>query len=540
MRSLMVSLCVLLMTGSVLVSQDEPAEPPEQEEVPETLTVLRPDRSGDLDPHSTSSGGDVGVLEHIYEGLVRRRADGRGIEPVLAESWEVNDDCTRYTFKIRQGVKFHDGAELDAHAVKRSFDRLISDFDPARPPARPYRTAMFGHIDKVEVTEDGGVKFVLAYPDAFLPELLALHAALIISPKAIEHIETLTSPDQRRAWLTRHPAGTGPYRLASARDFGDGERVRLTRFEDYRDGARAYRFLFYETVLDHRMRLSRFSQGQADVMKSVDHRAASELADVESVSVHTARADNLCYLAMNCDPESGFKTADKRVREAIALAVDRNLLAGLYSGFAAPHHVLVPPGIPGHPEEYRPETDRLPRQEAILRARALVREAGAEGTILTMFVPDTGRPYMPKPEDSAELIRTQLALVGLVVAPARLPLFDLTRRVHENEFALVLIGWMSSGGNPLNYWQPLLGGYDGQPGGSNLARFGNSDVQEQIQAATRATSREEALRIIDDLERSVHDEHRPIVPLVCVRPVSIIRNTVRRASLDADGQLRAE
>jgi len=540
MRRLLVSVCVLLIAVSVVVGRDAPPQPmPPPEQVPEQLTVLRTGSTADLDPHSTSSGGDVKILEHIYERLVRRRSDGTGVEPALAESWEVNDDRTRYTFKLKGEVKFHDGAELDAQAVKRSMDRMVVEDDPARPLSRPYRQEMTSHIDQIEVTEDGKVEFVLSRPDAFFLESLAIHWAMIISPKAIRHLETLRIDDRRR-WLTGNPAGTGPYRLASDRDFGDGTNVRLTRFEDYRNGARAYRYLRYTTVNDDRQRLSQFDQGRADVLTLVNHRTAAEMADTKSVMVHAARADNLCYLAMNCDPESGFKTTDKRVREAIALAIDRTLIADLYAGYATPQHVLVPPGTPGHPEGYKPDTDGLPRQEAIRRARELVRAAGAEDTVLQMFVPDIGRPYLPYPEESAQLIKSQLALVGLEVKVTRLGLADLVWRMREGRFALVLIGWMSGTGNPLNYWDFVLGGYGGEPGGNNFARFGNREVQEQLQAATRATSREEAIKIIEELERTVHDEHRPIVPLVCVRPVSVMRITVRRAFLDADGQLRIE
>ena len=127
-----------------------------QVDASKTITVLRADKSENLDPQATDSGGDVTVLMQMYETLVRPSVGTANVEwePGLAKSWTINDDKSVYTFVIRDGVTFHDGTKLDAAAVKRSLDRLVDENEKSKPVGRPYRKGFFGGVTSISTDGD--------------------------------------------------------------------------------------------------------------------------------------------------------------------------------------------------------------------------------------------------------------------------------------------------------------------------------------------------------------------------------------------------
>src|SRR5690606_12174340 len=91
---------------------------------PNVLVVGQIAEPQSLDPHTVTATNDFRILVNVYDGLVRFKDDTLEVEPSLAESWEISGDGKTYTFKLRQGVKFHDGSDFDAEAVKFNFDRM--------------------------------------------------------------------------------------------------------------------------------------------------------------------------------------------------------------------------------------------------------------------------------------------------------------------------------------------------------------------------------------------------------------------------------
>jgi len=478
-----------------------------------SITILRSDKSGDLDPQSTSSGGDVRVLSQMYEQLVRASVGTNEVEwePGLAESWEINNDHTVYTFKIRQGVTFHDGEKLDAHAVKKSLDRMVVADHPARPPSRPYRAEYFGDVKSVEAADDWTVVITHNKPNPRFIGSLGLHGAMILSPKVVDHLASLPI-DQRRGWLTRNPSGTGPFKMEN---YASDTSITLVRFDDYWQGAPSIERIVFSTAEQVRQRMQQLKGGAAHFVDSLDPGDWAALEADKDVTLYTWPAQNLCYLAMNCNPEDGHITADIRVREAIALAIDREPMVAKFSGRARPHHVLIPPTMMGYPgADYKPESDRGSVTERREKARALLAAAGAEGATLEMYVPDTPRPYLLYPEDVGNLLQQQFEAVGLNVRIDRRPLAELTERVNRGIYPLVLIGWMGDTGEPDNFWRPLLSGTDGKPAGQNNARFFDQDVADLVNRAGDETDRARRVELYRQLETTVHDQHRPIVPLL--------------------------
>ncbi|MFP4076525.1 MAG: ABC transporter substrate-binding protein, partial [Halochromatium sp.] len=186
-----------------------------------TLVVAQVAEPRSLDPQVTTALNDFRILVNVFEGLVRYRPGTLEPVPALAESWQISEDGRVYTFKLKDGVRFHDGSRFDAEAVRFNFERLL---DPEHPyhDTGPFPLAFFfDAVESIEVLDPLRVRFRLAQPFAPFLSNLAYPAGLIVSPAAIER------------WgdeVGRHPSGTGPFRLV---DWRPGERVRLERFPDY-------------------------------------------------------------------------------------------------------------------------------------------------------------------------------------------------------------------------------------------------------------------------------------------------------------------
>ena len=510
----------------------------EQAQSRDVLTVLRGDKSEILDPHATSSGGDAYLIQQIYDTLVRPSSQPPvKWEPCLAESWTISDDFKTYTFRLRHGVQFHDGAALNAAAVKRSFDRARNLSDPAAPPKLPYAEEYFADIERIDTPDEFTAVFVLKDTN---PKFLAnagLFAASIVSPTAIAAMEKMKDPAERQGWLTRHPAGTGPYTIARESDYQDAMTITMTAFAKYWEGAPAIPRVVFKWAQDAR---SRREQILAGTVQMIDSPAPADWKDLDAdpgVVVYSWKAENLCYLAMNTDPAKNFPTKDLRIRKAIALAVDRDPLVTLYDGTAVAHHVLLPPVTMGYPEGYMPTTDRGPRAERLAQAQQLLREAGVDGLTLKLILPSVPRPYLGKPPQVADLLRQQLAEIGITITLEPQPMNELGDSMSNGTSPLVLIGWMGETGEPDDFWRPLLSG-NGRPSDNNGARFWNATVATQIDVALKERDASKRRQLYEALEKSVHEEFRPIVPLLSAMQAVAWRNEVSGIFVDSTGVYR--
>ncbi|MCC6464055.1 MAG: hypothetical protein IT463_01800 [Planctomycetes bacterium] len=505
----------------------------------EVLIVLRGDKSEILDPHATNSGGDANLIQQMYEGLVRP-SDKPPVtwEPCLAESWTVDDKFKTYTFKLRKGVKFHDGATLDAASVKRSFDRGRHLDDPAAPPKLPYAEEYFADIESIGTPDEFTVVFTLKDTNPKFLSNTGLFAAGIVSPVAIKHMEAVQSLPERQSWLTRHPAGTGPYTIAQESDYQDAMTITMTAFDGYWGGKPAIPRVVFKWAQEAKGRREQLIAGAVQLIDSPAPADWKELSANSDVTLYSWKAENLCYLGMNTDAKKGFATADVRVRKAIAMAIDRDPMVALYDGTAVGHHVLLPPVTMGFPEGYRPTTDVGSREDRLTKARQLLKDAGVESLTLKLLLPAVARPYLGKPPQVADLVRQQLADIGITVELELQPMSELGDNITNGAAPLVLIGWMGETGEPDNFWRPLLSGGNGRPSDSNVPRFYRQDVADQLDAALKERDKAKRREMYEKLEKSVHEEHRPMVPLLSAMQAVAWRSNVEGLFVDSTGTYR--
>lgn len=370
-----------------------------------------------LDPHMSAGTPAEMVRRHIYEGLVY--ADEKNeIHPCLAERWEASADGKTWTFYLRKGVKFHDGTDFNAQAVKASLERLL---DPAQKSNRRY---LYTNIGEVRVVSPDVVQIVTKEPSGVLLALLAFGGAHVISPAAIE---------KYGADLAQHPLGTGPYKLKS---LSGSDSITLERFDGYWGGKPYLDEIEFVVVREDATRVTMLETGQADAIVNVPAQDIERLKKDSRLRIRVDPSNRVCHIGLNCLKKP---FADARVRQALNYAIDREaIVKSVLQGVGRPADSVIAPVTWGHAavSKYRYDPDR---------ARQLLAEAGyPQGFETTLWTPQ-GRYFMDK--QTAVAVQGQLEKVGV---KARLETFDWSTYLAKlryppetSESEMYLLAWES-------------------------------------------------------------------------------------------------
>jgi peptide/nickel transport system substrate-binding protein len=380
---------------AVPVAEEPTAAPVVEEEPPaasEFVGLVRnhPER---LDPHVGNDNPFWKFMIGVYEPLVGLVPGSMELTPALAESWQVSDDGTEYTFKLREGVKFHDGTILDAEDVKVSLDRI-------KEIGLGYAWALEG-VDQIEVVDPMTVKLDLAEPSATFIDAMPLF--LIVSADAINEHEV--DGDLGQAWLAENVAGTGPYMLDS---WTLGEQIELTKFEDYWAGWEGDHVdrVVTRLVEEPGTQTLIVEAGDAHWGDSISLEDAGAMEeDPSSFKVLRNPSPNLLWFVLNTDMPP---LDDVKVRQAIRYAFDyESVVNDILNG-----HARIPKGylLP----EFREHDPSIPEEhQDMAKAKELMAEAG---------YPDGGFsfellffPSVEHERRAAELFQANLAELGIDV-----------------------------------------------------------------------------------------------------------------------------
>jgi peptide/nickel transport system substrate-binding protein len=304
------------------------------------------------------------VTELLYNGLTKLAPDMTA-QPDLASAWSHDATLAQWTFTLRPGLRFHDGTPCTAKDVVATFAAIM---DPKT--ASPARTNI-GPVDRVEALDDGTVRFTLKTPYADLPVALAYTNAKII-PAAI----AAGDPAQ----LSRHAVGTGAFKLES---FEPDRQITVTRNEAYWDAPRPYVDRIEIVVYpDPTAEASALLAGDTDLMSNTAATEFGRMDGVEGVVPLRIPSGQFLNVNMGCDQKP---FSDMRVRQALALTVDREALVGFVAqGYGTPGND-TPMNAAYHFYEAQPQ-----RKPDIPAARKLLADAGyAGGLDLTLVASDT-------------------------------------------------------------------------------------------------------------------------------------------------------
>jgi len=333
-----------------------------------------------LDPTSAAAGAIDSVLySNVFEGLTRFASDG-SIIPGLAQSWVISDDGMTYTFKLAEGVTFHDGTTMDAEDVKFSLDRARAE-DSANA-----QKALFASIADVEAVDASTVKITLSAPNGSLLFNLAWGDAVIVAPESIENIK-------------QAPVGTGAFKFAN---WVQGDNITLEKNADYWGTPAKLDKVTFKFISDPTAAFAAVMADDVDVFAG--YPAPENVPQFEAdprfqVIVGNTEGETILSTNNKMPPFDNVK-----VREAMAHAIDRQaIIDGAMFGLGTPIGTHFAPHNPDYVDlttgsAYDPE-----------KAKALLAEAGfAEGFTTTLKLPPPS--YARR---GGEIIAAQLREVGI-------------------------------------------------------------------------------------------------------------------------------
>lgn len=316
-----------------------------------------------LDPAIGAGGPHYRVFVNAYEGLLAYERGTVRLIPALAESWTSSADLTTFTFRIRRGVRFHDGTVLDAETVKLAFDRVKKiGMGPS---------VFLGKVREVQVVNPSTVRITLTQPSSTF--LMGL-PKVFITPKA-----RATDADDGRAWFSQNVNGTGPFKVARMeRD----QFLLLQRHTEYWRGWPEQRLegIMFRYGIDPATQKLMLERGEADMVEyySFGPDVQPEALDrAPNVTIVRSPAFRTFIYALNTQkPNSPLR--DRRVRRAFALAFDYDAMKEVFFGNAQVPNGFLPPGFAAH-NPARPAFRR-----DVVAARRLMSEAGhAQGFDIT-------------------------------------------------------------------------------------------------------------------------------------------------------------
>ncbi|HEX2135044.1 MAG TPA: ABC transporter substrate-binding protein [Microvirga sp.] len=445
---------------------------PSLAQVKDTLVVDLPNDAATLDPHLQWDTDSYSIYRNIFDNLVTRNVEGK-IVPQIAAAWRYLDDTT-IEFDIRQGVTFHDGSALSAEDVAFSIRRIIN------PTFNSPQLSQFDQIVSAEATGPGKVTVKTKTP---YPALFAQLVKLSIVPKAVvERVGDQTFNIQ--------PVGSGPYKLEA---WQKGVQTTLVANESYWRGKPPFKTVTFRVVPDVSTRVADLRSGRADLVRQLGPDEATALKNDPQLKVLSSPTERIGYLFINA--LSG-PTADVRVRRAIAHAIDKSaLIEALLQGYANPVNIVLTPANFGYVADVKDyEYDPA-------KAKALVKEAGAEGAVLSFL---TSPAYDRR---LVEALQQMLQEVGLTVDIVALdhPTFLRRRQGRPDEAGSLSLGrWSCACQDADGVIFPLF------RSGGLWSKYSNPAFDAEVDAARRVLDEKKRL----DHYRKAFETLREDVPAI--------------------------
>ncbi|MDO8848921.1 MAG: ABC transporter substrate-binding protein [Coriobacteriia bacterium] len=474
---------VLALFTTALVGCGEKDEGTTDEETTEATTVdtftyaQGADPRG-LDPALVDDGESSKIIVNIYEGLLKYADDSTAVEPSLAESWEISDDGLSYTFTLREGVKFHDGTDFNAEAVKFNIDRQLP---PLVTEDMGYAGFVYGSVKDVEVVDDYTVTINLNQPNtAFLANLAMSLAAPIVSPAALEAGDNS---------VMEAPVGTGPYKFV---EWNKAENVVLVRNDEYWGEPAKTKNIIFRFIADNSARVLALNNGEVDMIDGIDATVVGQVEDGGD-ELFEAAGMNVNYMAYNTTTS---KFATKEARAAFSQAIDREeLVASLYQGYSEVAETILPSFVPGY--------DGTVKQVAYDEEAARAGLAAAGITEVHMIAYTNPRPYNAATGVAlATAIQGYLQKVGVTCTIDTYDWTTYKEMVKGGDYDIAFYGWIGDNGDPDNFLNLLS---DPDPS-MNIARWQDPTYMDGIAEALTLPNGDERDAAYGELEAYAADE----------------------------------
>ncbi|MBD2080022.1 ABC transporter substrate-binding protein [Leptolyngbya sp. FACHB-17] len=492
-------LIALLSALAVVVTNCSP-----QNSTPANSGVLVYAASGqptNLEPGNVTDGNSLIVHNQIYNRLIQFKPGTTELEPSLAIAWSASKDGKTWTFKLRQGVKFHDGTDFNANAVKFNVDRWWDKNNPNgfRNAGKSYEIwgQIFGGykgepdslIQDVRVVDDSTLQFVLKQPFAAFPTAIAAAYFGIASPSAIQKAGANYGTPAGGA------VGTGAFMF---KGWQSGDRITLEKNPNYwKPELPKSNQLVMRFVGDSGARLAQVRAGQIDFTVELAPDQKTEIEQDQNLTVANRPSFNVGYLALN----PSFKPlSDVRVRQAIAHAINKPaIVQAFWKGSAQTTPHFVPPALDWSTSPKLQDYDYNPQ-----KAKDLLKQAGfPNGFEIDLWYMPVARPYFPTPKPISEAFAADLQAVGI---RANLKTKDwaayLADRNKNPGYPMFMLGWTGDYGDPDTFYYPHFG-----PGSTtDLGGWKNDRVTQLLNQARATSDRSARAKLYAEVDEIIHRE----------------------------------
>jgi len=423
----------------------------------ETIRWARSSDALTLDPHSQNQGNTHTLAHHIYETLIGRDNDGT-LTPRLATEWALKEgDPTVWVFKLREGVKFHNGNDFTAEDVVYSIERAKSEFSNMKQ--------LHAEVQSVSAVDDYTVEFQMTGPALIYPNNLT-NTFIMDKTWSDEHdlatVQDFASGATNYAVLNTN--GTGPYTLVSREvdvkttlaynDGWWGEKPEVTDIE-------------YLTIADAQTRISALLSGEIDIVQDVPPQDIQRLSSTAGFKVETGPENRFIYFGSN-------PFNNPKVREAMELVLDRDAIKQVVMrGQSIPTGIPNPPFVRGWTEEL----DAYPAPD-VEKAKALMAEAGyPNGFSVTLDTPNNR--YVNDEAISTAYVG-MLGQIGINVTLASRPVAEHSPIILANQSDFYLLGWGVPTFDSAYVFNDLIHSKTELHGTYNVGLYSNPELDEKI------------------------------------------------------------
>jgi peptide/nickel transport system substrate-binding protein len=483
-----------------------------------------------FDPFYATDGETFRVSRQIFDTLVDIKEGAATLEPGLAEKWEPSADGKDWTFTLVKGVKFTDGTPFNAEAVCKNFERMF-DQNEAGAVAAEYWGDNMGSFKSdaanslykgCDAKDESTAVIHINRATSKFPAMLSLTSFSMQSPTAMDKGkandvqkagEGFTYPQ-----YSQNPVGTGPFKLEKYDEAN--KTVTLARNDDYHGEKAKSAKIVFKIIPDEATRRQELQAGSIDgydLPNPVDWKGLKDAG----FKVEVRPAFNILYMGLN--PKNNPKLKDLKVRQAIYHALNRDQLvkSQLPEG-ATVATQFMPEAVKGY------NKDLKPYDYDVNKAKALLKEAGAEGMTLNFAYPsEVTRPYMPNPQKLYDAMKTDLEAAGIKVTTTTKPwnggyLDD----VSAFKYDAFLLGWTGDYDSADNFIGTFFGNLKTNRFDTQDQAFGK-DLSDALTKADGIVNEDERAKAYEDLNKKIMEEWLPGLAISHSPPALVVSDKVQ-------------
>lgn len=450
-----------------------------------------------FDPGLYTAGTTFDASGHpIYSRLLEFKPGTTQPEAGLAESWEISQDGTVYTFKLRPGVKFQTTEfftptrDFNADDVIFSLGRQIDEKNAWNKyitgGSWEYAEGMgFPKLIKsIEKVDDLTVKITLNRQEAPFLANIAMPFASILSKEYADSLEKAGTKEQ----LNQQPVGTGPFTFVA---YQQDAIIRYKKNADYWGTAPKIDDLVFAITTDAAVRYQKLKAGECHLMPYPNAADVQAMKADENLQVLEQEGLNIAYLAYNTT-QAPFDKPEVRI--ALNKAINKQAIVdAVFQGMATPATNPIPPTMWSYNNETKDDTYDLEASKKMLE------EAGVKDLSMKIWAMPVSRPYMLNARRAAEIMQDDFAKVGVKVEIVSYEWAEyLERSKAKDRDGAAMLGWTGDNGDPDNFLDTLLG--CDAVGGNNRAQWCNQEFDALVKKAKVTSDQAERTKLYEQAQ----------------------------------------